>query len=196
MAYKYFPHTEEDIRAIIAGTKQFVQRRHRDILAPEKNSLVIDIEAKLSEGKGGGYERWAKVHNLKQMAQTINYLREQGLLDLNELQKRILCLNVHFIRRAENIYLASCFIRDNVGIIFNFTHKCDFEHLFALRRRVSGYNVGMISALSLNTVRTFAARFCIALTNKCFGEKERKLLTQSLTAASKHYSMRQTPVLY
>lgn len=61
-------YTEEDIRAIIAGTKQLVQRRHRDILAPEKSSLLIDIEAKLSEGKGGGYERWAKVHNLKQGA--------------------------------------------------------------------------------------------------------------------------------
>ena len=81
-------YMEEDIRAIIAGTEQFVQRRHRDILAPEKNSLLIDIEAKLSEGKGGGYERWAKVHNLKQMAQTINYLCEHGLLDLNELKKR------------------------------------------------------------------------------------------------------------
>ena len=81
-------YTEEDIRAIIAGTRQLVQRRHRDILTPERNSLLIDIEAKLSEGKGSGYERWAKVHNLKQMAQTINYLREQGLLNLNELQKR------------------------------------------------------------------------------------------------------------
>lgn len=40
-------YMEEDIRAIIAGTKQFVQRRHRDILAPEKNSLLIDIEAGL-----------------------------------------------------------------------------------------------------------------------------------------------------
>ena len=81
-------YAEEDIRAIIAGKKHIVQRRHRDILAPEKNSLLIDIEAKLSEGKGSGYERWAKVHNLKQMAQTINYLREHGLLDLNELKKR------------------------------------------------------------------------------------------------------------
>ena len=81
-------YAEDDIQAIIAGTKQLVQRRHRDILTPERSRLLIDIEAKLSEGKGSGYERWAKVHNLKQMAQTINYLREHGLLDLNELKKR------------------------------------------------------------------------------------------------------------
>jgi len=45
-------------------------------------------EAKLCEGKGAGYERWAKVHNLKQMAQTVNYLREHGLLDYVELEKK------------------------------------------------------------------------------------------------------------
>ena len=33
-------------------------------LAEQKPSLLIDIQAKLSEGKGAGYERWAKVFNL------------------------------------------------------------------------------------------------------------------------------------
>ena len=36
-------------------------------------------------GKGLGYERWAKVFNLKQMAQTLNYLTEIGLTDYDEL---------------------------------------------------------------------------------------------------------------
>lgn len=35
-----------------------------------------------------GYERWAKVFNVKQMAQTYNYLREHGLLDYEELEAR------------------------------------------------------------------------------------------------------------
>ena len=34
------------------------------------------------------YERWAKVFNVKQMAQTYNYLREHGLLDYGELEDR------------------------------------------------------------------------------------------------------------
>ena len=41
------------------------------------------IQAKLQAGKGAGYARWAKVFNLKQMAQTLNYLSEHGLLDLS-----------------------------------------------------------------------------------------------------------------
>ena len=105
-------YTEEDIQAIIAGTKQLVQRRHRDILAPEKNSLLIDIEAKLSEGKSSGYERWAKVHNLKQMAQTINYLREYGLLDLNELQKRTSDITSKYHELSDKIKLAEARIKE------------------------------------------------------------------------------------
>lgn len=51
-------------------------------------NILIDIQAKLSEGKGAGYERWAKVFNLKQMAQTINFLKENGDMDFDELSRR------------------------------------------------------------------------------------------------------------
>lgn len=47
----------------------------------KKVNLLVDIQAKLQAGKGAGYERWAKVFNLKQMAQTMNYLTEHGLLE-------------------------------------------------------------------------------------------------------------------
>src|SRR5699024_3628587 len=46
-----------------------------------KVNLLVDIQAKLQTGKGKGYERWAKVFNLKQMAQTMTYLSEHDLLD-------------------------------------------------------------------------------------------------------------------
>ena len=57
-------------------------------LAEQRPSLLIDIQAKLAEGKGAGYERWAKVFNLKQMAQTINFLKENGDMDFDELSRR------------------------------------------------------------------------------------------------------------
>ena len=50
--------------------------------------LLIDIEAKIREGKGVGFERWAKLHNLKQMAQTLIYLQENGLDDYNVLKQK------------------------------------------------------------------------------------------------------------
>ncbi len=68
-------YTEEDIRAVLLGKRKHVQR--------QQSTLLIDIDSKLRMNK-----TMAKVRNLKQMAQTINYLREHGLLDLAELQRR------------------------------------------------------------------------------------------------------------
>ena len=50
---------------------------------------LIDIQAKLKQGKGIGYERWAKKHNLKAMAQTLILLEEKGLTDEDALNQRI-----------------------------------------------------------------------------------------------------------
>ena len=48
----------------------------------------MDIQAKLQAGKGSGYERWAKVFNLKQMAQTINFLTENNITDYETLVEK------------------------------------------------------------------------------------------------------------
>lgn len=55
---------------------------------PPGVNLLVDIQAKLRAGKGAGYARWAKTFNLKQMAQTLNYLTEHGLLDYGELAEK------------------------------------------------------------------------------------------------------------
>ena len=70
----------EDIRAALSGKGRTTPRR--------KISLAIDIQARMQTGKGPGYERWAKVFNVKQMAQTYNYLREHGLLNYAELEEK------------------------------------------------------------------------------------------------------------
>ena len=81
-------YTEGALRAVLAGEKEHTPRRKRAQVTRKKDALLIDIEAKLQAGKGMGYERWAKVFNVKQMAQTYNYLREHGLLDYEELEAR------------------------------------------------------------------------------------------------------------
>ncbi len=54
----------------------------------KKVNLLIDIQAKLAAGKGAGYERWAKIFNLKEAAKTLNFLIENGLTDYDELALR------------------------------------------------------------------------------------------------------------
>lgn len=72
----------EDIRAVIAGERPAPTSAGKR--RPRVN-LVIDIQQRMAEGKGPGYERWAKVYNLKQMAAALMYLQEHGLTDYDEL---------------------------------------------------------------------------------------------------------------
>jgi len=65
-----------------AGTKKPFQRDGRKI------NLLVDIQAKLAAGKGPGYERWAKVFNLKEAAKTLNFLIDNGVTDYDELVLR------------------------------------------------------------------------------------------------------------
>ena len=53
-----------------------------------KVNMLIDIQAKMAAGKGAGYERWAKIFNLKEAAKTLNFLVENGLTDYDELVAR------------------------------------------------------------------------------------------------------------
>ncbi len=63
---------------------------------PDKIQKLVDIQAKLKQGKGIGYERWAKKHNLKTMAQTLILLQDKGLLNEDALDQRIAELDTKF----------------------------------------------------------------------------------------------------
>ena len=102
-------YTEDDIRAILSGEKIHTPWKRKNALAPRKDSLLIDIEAKLREGKGVGYERRiysvnaAKVYNLKQMAQTVNYLREHGLLNYDDLKQKSVDASARYSALSDRI---------------------------------------------------------------------------------------------
>lgn len=79
-------YTMDDLLSVLSG-----KSTHTPLPVwnkPEKVNLLVDIQAKLQAGKGAGYERWAKIFNLKQMAQTMNYLTEHNLLDYALLEEK------------------------------------------------------------------------------------------------------------
>ena len=91
-------YTPADLRAVIAGEKAHTPRKNAAApVKPEKRSgnLLVDIQAKLQAGKGAGYARWAKVFNLKQMAQTMNYLSENNLLEYAVLEEKAAAATAH-----------------------------------------------------------------------------------------------------
>ena len=82
-------YSEDEIRAVLAGEKEHTPRKKAAVQSePPKVNLLVDIQEKLQAGKGAGYARWAKVFNLKQMAQTMNYLTEHGLLEYAVLEEK------------------------------------------------------------------------------------------------------------
>ena len=86
----------EDLRAVLLGKKEHTPRKKTVTQAePPKVNLLVDIQAKLQAGKGAGYTRWAKVFNLKQMAQTMNYLSENNLLEYAVLEKKAAAATAH-----------------------------------------------------------------------------------------------------
>ena len=80
----------EDVEAVIAGrapVRKPAQARPRPA-APRRVNLIIDIQQRMAQGKGPGYERWAKIYNLKQMAAALQFLQENGLTDYDALAER------------------------------------------------------------------------------------------------------------
>ena len=81
---------ESDIRQVLSG-----ETNHRKFsgkttpqFRPRSINLIIDIQSKLQD-KGPAYQRWAKVHNVKQMAKSMYLLREKGIRTISELSSLI-----------------------------------------------------------------------------------------------------------
>ena len=52
-------------------------------------NLIIDIQNCLKAQESKGYEHWAKINNLKQAAQTLNFLTENNLTDYADLESAV-----------------------------------------------------------------------------------------------------------
>ena len=77
-------YTVENIKERIAGT----YRAKPKALKPQREdiSLLIDIENSIKAAQSKGYEQWAKIHNLKQAAKTLNFLTEHDITEYGKLQ--------------------------------------------------------------------------------------------------------------
>ena len=81
---------------VLAALQENAERKCTIQPKPDRIGKLVDIQAKLKQGKGIGYERWAKKHNLKTMSQTLILLEEKGLTDEVALDQRIAELDTKF----------------------------------------------------------------------------------------------------
>ena len=98
-------YSEDEIKAVIAGEAE--HRPHQK--QPPKEQpfhLLVDIQAKLSEGKGEGYARWAKRYNLKEMSKTLIFLQENKIGSIEEMQERVNAATAQYHELGDSIKAA------------------------------------------------------------------------------------------
>ena len=102
-------YTPEDLRAVLAGEKEHTPKKYRAKKAtPEKKSgsLLIDIQKAIQEGKSGKYLDFINRYNLKQIAQSVAYLEERGMLDRELLAQNAAAASDRFHGLSEQIKAA------------------------------------------------------------------------------------------
>jgi len=80
-------YDEKSIRARLSGEMKFTPAPLRETGA-KAPKLLIDIQQKLKDGYGKGFENWAAVENLKRSAKTLIYIKDSGIDSYEELEKK------------------------------------------------------------------------------------------------------------
>ena len=78
-----------DKAAVLATLQANAERKPKAQFKQDTIGKLIDIQSRMTEGKGIGYKRWLTKHNLKIMAQTVKLLQEKDLTDEDALNQRI-----------------------------------------------------------------------------------------------------------
>jgi prefoldin subunit 5 len=110
-------YTEEAIRERISG------KRARAAKAPRADrggvSLLIDIENSIKAAQSRGYEQWAKIHNLKQAAKTMNFLTENKIEQYADLTAKIAEIQTESEQTADTLKSVEKRLADMAVLIKN-----------------------------------------------------------------------------
>ena len=98
-------YSEDELKAVIAGE---AEHRPRQKQPPKEKpfNLLVDVQAKLAEGKSGGYTRWAKKYNLKEMSKTLIFLQEKKIGSIEEMQERVDAATARYHELGDSIKAA------------------------------------------------------------------------------------------
>ena len=147
-----------DKAAVLATLQANVERKPKVQSKQDTIGKPIDIQSKMTEGKGIGYKRWLTKHNLKVMAQTVKLLQEKDLTDEDALNQRITELETKY--------------HDSLAVVKDLEGRMKFNK--ELRYHVAAYTSTKNVAQQLKTAKRPAA----------FEEQHRAELTAYRAAAA------------
>ena len=98
-------YSEEELKAVIAGEAEHRPRQKQTVKEKPFN-LLVDVQAKMAEGKSSGYARWAKKYNLKEMSKTLIFLQEKKIGSIKEMQERVDAATARYHELGDSIKAA------------------------------------------------------------------------------------------
>ena len=98
-------YSEEELKAVIAGEAEHRPRQKQTVKEKPFN-LLVDVQAKMAEGKSSGYARWAKKYNLKEMSKTLIFLQEKKIGSIAEMQERVDAATARYHKLGDSIKAA------------------------------------------------------------------------------------------
>jgi len=84
-------YTEDAIRERISGARIVKPKEKAAAVVqpkPQKIGLLIDLQNSIKAQNSPGYERWAKVFNIKLMSQALLFLQDNGIGDIENLRDK------------------------------------------------------------------------------------------------------------
>ena len=111
-------YTEEAIKERIKGVYVAKTKTLRE---DKKIRLVVDLENSIKAQQSAGYERWAKIHNLKQAAKTMNFLSEHKIEQYADLTAKIAEVTAASEQAADSLKEVEKRLSDMAVLIKNVT---------------------------------------------------------------------------
>ncbi|MDO4650000.1 MAG: relaxase/mobilization nuclease domain-containing protein [Eubacteriales bacterium] len=138
----------DELTAVVTAGKVYTPKRQRksrsrsisqQIHKNDGMSFLIDIQEKMQGGKGGGYVKWAKGFNLKQMAKAVLFMEEQGIKSAAELHEKASSLSQRQDQLLESVKADEDLLQE-IAILR--THKINYEKARKVfgEYKASGYN--------------------------------------------------------
>lgn len=138
-------YSEAELRAVLDGSRTHTPFKKKKYPQREqKATLISEIEAKMNSGKGVGYEQWAKVFRLKQMAKTVLYLEQHGFTDYEELSEAVSDAKGQFNDLKDRIKQAETRIAEIQTLRTHIINYSKTREVYAAYRK-SGYSKKFLS---------------------------------------------------
>ena len=132
-------YSEDEIKEVLAGKAEYRPRQKQKPKEKEQSfQLLVDVQAKLAEGKGGGYMRWAKKHNLKEMSRTLIFLQEQKISSADDLKERADAAVARYHDLGDSIKAAETRMAEIVVLRTHIINYAKTRDVYAAYRK-SGY---------------------------------------------------------